>query len=73
MTLLERQPMSKTLLSRSEAAEYLGVSKATLAVWKCVNRYQLPVIKVGRSVKYHIADLEAFVNRNRQNVATATQ
>lgn len=59
--------MYKTLLTRSEAAEYLGVSNATLAVWACTNRYKLPIVKIGRSVRYHVADLEAFVARNRQN------
>lgn len=52
------------LLSRKEAAEYLGVSESTLAIWKCTGRYQLPCVKIGRLVKYRRADLDAFIERN---------
>lgn len=37
------------LLTRREAAAYLGLTEQTLAIWKCTGRYSLPVIKVGRS------------------------
>ncbi|MFP5418627.1 MAG: helix-turn-helix domain-containing protein [Gammaproteobacteria bacterium] len=49
------------LLSREEAAEYLGVSPKTLATWACTKRYPLPVVKLGRAVKYRVADLEKFI------------
>jgi excisionase family DNA binding protein len=51
------------LLTRKEAAAYLRVSVRTLAVWACVKRYNLPYVKVGRSAKYRIADLEEFVRQ----------
>lgn len=54
----------KDLLSRKEAAQYLGVSENTLAIWKCTGRYQLPCVKIGRLVKYRRADLDAFIERN---------
>ena len=50
-----------TLLNRTQAAEYLGVSKGTLEVWACTKRYDLPYVKVGRLVKYRLSDLQAFV------------
>ena len=50
-----------TLLTRTAAAEYLGVSKGTLEVWACTKRYPLPYVKVGRLVKYRLSDLQAFV------------
>ena len=50
-----------TLLNRTQAAEYLGVSKGTLEVWACTKRYALPYVKVGRLVKYRLSDLQAFV------------
>lgn len=59
-----RGNVPKELLSRKEAAEYLGVSESTLAIWKCTGRYQLPCVKVGRLVKYRLADLDAFIARN---------
>jgi excisionase family DNA binding protein len=49
------------LLSREQAAEYLGVKPQTLAVWKTSQRYRLPVVKVGSLVRYRLADLERFL------------
>ena len=42
------------LLSRREAAAYLGIAENTLAIWKCHNRYGLPFVKLGRLVKYRL-------------------
>lgn len=53
------------LLSRKEAALYLGISEQTLAIWKCTKRYDLPVIKIGRLVKYRKSDLDAFIDRRQ--------
>ncbi len=52
-----------TLLSRVEAAAYLGVSAQTLAVWASTKKYRLPFIKVGRLVKYKLDDLNDFLER----------
>jgi excisionase family DNA binding protein len=49
------------LMSRKEAAAYLGVSETTLAIWKCTGRYNLKVYKIGRLAKYKKADLDAFI------------
>jgi excisionase family DNA binding protein len=51
------------LLTRKQTAEYLGVTSRTLAVWACTKRYNLPFVKMGRLVKYRIADLDAFITR----------
>jgi len=51
------------LMSRPEAAAYLGVAEQTLAVWKCNGRYGLPYVKVGSLVRYRKADLDAFIAR----------
>lgn len=51
------------LLTRKEAAEYLGITASTLAVWACVKRYKLPYIKIGRLVKYRRSDLDSFIER----------
>lgn len=52
------------LRSRAEAAQYLGVAPQTLAVWACTKRYYLPLVKIGRHVKYRQSDLDAFIERN---------
>ena len=49
------------LVSPTDAAAMLGVTVATLAIWRCTRRYPLPYVKVGRSVKYRAADLEEFI------------
>lgn len=51
-------------LTRSEAADYLGVKPSTLAVWACTKRYNLPYYKIGSRVMYKLADLDDFINRN---------
>jgi hypothetical protein len=57
------QEIKSPLLSRKQAALYLGVSEQTLAIWKCTGRYNLPTVKIGRLVKYRQADLDHFINR----------
>lgn len=51
------------LLSRREAAQYLGVKEQTLAVWLCTKRYEIPVVRIGRLVKYKKTDLDAFIQK----------
>lgn len=58
------------LLTRDQAAQYLGVTPNTLAVWACTHRYDLPFVKIGRLVKYRRSDLESFIAR-RTMVAPA--
>lgn len=63
MTYLNRNA-NDPLRSRREAANYLGVAPQTLAVWACTKRYHLPLVKIGRHVKYRQSDLDAFIERN---------
>lgn len=55
------------LLSRKEAAELLGIKEITLAIWKSTKRHQLPVVKVGRLVRYRLSDLHDFIERRTVN------
>ena len=55
------------LLTRREAAAYLGVSEQTLAVWKCHKRYDLSYVRIGRLIKYRKQDLDAFIARNLES------
>jgi excisionase family DNA binding protein len=50
------------LLTPPEAAAYIGVTGNTLSVWRCVGRYNIPFIKVGRLVKYRKSALDAFLD-----------
>ena len=49
------------LLTAEEVAEILGVKINTLAYWRCKGRYRLPYVKVGRSVKYRVKDVDEFI------------
>ena len=52
------------LLTRDQAAIILGVKTQTLSVWASTKRYDLPYVKVGRSVRYRMSDLQRFIERN---------
>ncbi len=55
------------LLTRNEAAQYLGVSPNTLAIWSCTGRYDLPFVKVGRLAKYQRSTLDHFLQRRTKH------
>jgi len=60
------------LLTRAEAAAYLGLKEQTLAQWATNRRYNLRYIKAGRCVRYSKADLDRFVaERTVSPTATA--
>jgi hypothetical protein len=57
-----------------DAAQYLGVSPATLGIWRCVGRYNLPFIKMGSRVQYLGRDLRKFVeSRRRESTPEASK
>ena len=51
------------LLTPPEAAAYIGVTENTLSVWRCVGRYNIQFVKVGRLVRYRKSALDAFLDR----------
>jgi len=54
------------LMSTDQAAEYLNIKPATLAVWRSTNRRKLSFVKVGGQVRYRRQDLDAFIEANLQ-------
>ena len=64
-TINERNAASQSnqdpLLSRAQAAAYLGLSPRTLAIWATTKRYDLKMVKIGRLAKYRRSDLDAFI------------
>ncbi len=50
------------LLSVEETAQYLGIKKST--VYQMSMRRAIPVVKVGRLVRFRKADLDAFIESN---------
>ena len=53
----------RRLLTVSEAAEYLAISVSTLYGW--VWQRRIPFIKVGRAVRFDLAELDQFIDANR--------
>ncbi len=56
-------PRKPRLLSVREAAEYLTLSVSTLYGW--VYQRRISFIKVGRALRFDIADLDRFIEANR--------
>lgn len=53
-------------LTTKQAAAYLGLKPNTLDVWRCKRvRYQPPYLKLGRAIRYELADLDAWLAANR--------
>ena len=57
--------ISTHLISVKEAAHILGIKKKTLDIWRSTQRYFIPYIKIGSSVKYDIKDIETFIQKNK--------
>ena len=47
------------------AAAFLGLEASTLEVWRCTQRQKIPFLKMGRSVRYLMADLRKFRDESR--------
>lgn len=61
-------------LVRSKYVEnLLGVTAHTLAVWRSTGRYNLPFVKVGKSVRYKLADVHAFLEERTVQRMSLTQ
>jgi excisionase family DNA binding protein len=51
------------LLTSKEAAQLLGVSART--VWGFTARGEIPVVRIGRAVRYDPKDIVDFIERNK--------
>ena len=73
MAAIIRQSASlNDLIDQNQAAQLLHVTPGTLSVWRSTGRYSIPFVKVGRSVRYRIADLYLWIeSRTQANGATA--
>ena len=54
------------LLPIRVAAEYLGVSRAT--VERLVYRGELPIVKVAGSTRYDVEDLDGYIDSDRRRI-----
>ena len=65
---LDQLPASYCL-NEKEVASIIGVQHKTLTTWRHTKRVEIPFVKIGRSVKYRVADIRAFLNANIQSTA----
>ncbi len=57
---------SDPLLSTFQAADYLGVPRQTLSVWRSRKPPTGPAhMRVGKHVRYRLSDLDAWLDRQR--------
>lgn len=55
------------LVGETEASRLLGVKPSTLRKWRWSGRGPIRFIRVGRSVRYALCDIRAFVETGRRN------
>ena len=55
------------LLTRPEAAEYLGTTTGTLATWACTRAVRIPFLRIGRNVRYRRRDLDRWLESRLVN------
>ena len=48
------------------AAKVIGITRGTLEVWLCTNRYAVPYYKVGRNVLFKRSELLAWLESRRR-------
>ena len=53
------------LLSAKQAAKILAISERKL--WSLTTSRDIPCVRIGRAVRYDVADLRAFIDRAKQN------
>ena len=61
------------LLSRKQAATYLGLVPHTLAVWEWKGNYQLEPIRIGGRVRYRRSALDRYISNNLIGNGSATK
>ena len=54
----------KRLLNTKEAAEYLAMTKA--ALYQLVHRKKVPVVRLGRALRFDIQALDAWIEERRE-------
>ena len=63
-----KEPLAGNLLTASDVAVLTGLSEETLAQWRSQRR-GIPYLKVGRSVRYALADVHAYLEGCRVSVS----
>jgi len=59
--------MKNELFNSEQAADYLSISKRTLANWRSRGFPQIDYVKVGRCVRYRRSSLDYFLDAHSVN------
>ncbi len=52
------------LATTEEAAVLLQIQPSTLIKWRSTGENNIPFVKIGRSARYRVVDLKAYVERH---------
>ena len=58
-TQLENLP---ALLTEKQFSELVQIPVATLQHWRSTKRVEIPVIRIGRSIRYRLEDVKAILS-----------
>ena len=58
--------MQKRLLNVDEAAEYIGSTPGS--IYQKVHNGVIPFVKIGRSVRFDIVELDAFIEQKKKEL-----
>lgn len=50
------------LLTEKQFSELVQIPVATLQHWRSTQRVEIPVIRIGRSIRYRLEDVKAILN-----------
>ena len=64
------EPLNKTALTAQEVADILKIAKNT--VYELIKRGEINSYKVGRKVRFTLADIEEYINRSRSPLYSRT-
>ncbi len=64
---MEANTVERPYLTYAEAARYTGLHHVTL--WRAVRDGRLKASGYGRAVRFHVRDIEAFMNRRFSDTA----
>lgn len=60
MQFATQTKLASSIMTVTQAADYLGLAVSTLNKWRCHGGGPV-FIKMGRAVRYRVEDLEAFI------------
>ena len=60
--------MNEKILCKEEAAKIVAHSPKSLADVRWRKRVGLPVIKIGRSLRFSLSDLQDLIERSKKNI-----